>query len=494
MHRLVLERKAPLWVACLLAGLCASVPAAAQSDCNSNAASCDFQERKTTLRAQLWSSACLTGTWKYLSAVYFPMENGQLVTSKRAQVNFLNGVCAFHQDRRYMDSKKAREQLDRGIDELQRAQTSGLLRSQRHVAALLEGLLHCERMKQLAPEVETKLTSRELFCVHRGMAKASFTSVNWANMALDYPDSTAFSVGKHIESMGACYSSHLSAGTDATCGVVTSLPEEQVKSIGTQVGTTELSRYLGSVTDQTSSTATGVGPLTAMLARKFEMVDGAAAGSAQLFSDLKQRNERLRGSYTGLAEMYCSPTGECNGPIPSRVQAMSTKYQAVTLKVQNLLGFVDRWVNGLYQDSAGRDVRTELARSKTDLTDTLATLQGQEAFLDKIRLVKRDMSVLARGAEAEDTVLRKLCSLYFCEIRGGSRETFRKTCAQVDPILSKPRSELNKLCSSNVETTYVSGDGQTTAAALCRNVGLGAYIADGRKDILTCMNTFYVNQ
>ncbi|WP_438016818.1 hypothetical protein WMF18_39470 [Sorangium sp. So ce315] len=491
----------PLCVAAAFATLPAARMAAAQVDdeCSRNLASCDLQERKTHLRAQIWSGACDPSQWDALPRAGYPIErvdgSPRIKVGPRAPVHFLNGVCEAH---------RPDGDVDHGLHELEKAMTVGLLPSQRNAAALFEGLLHCRKLAQLDDryqgELTTKLAPREAFCMHRGMAKASFTRVRWEGLEMSY-DTSDFSLTGHAESMAQCYGDYLHGGHDATCGIVSSPSPAAIDAAAQAVSSDILADYFGTATEDAPPGDRAIPPLKAMLARKIEMADSSLQASAVLLDGLVQKKDLLVGSYEGMASMFCLPgsetTGLCSGPLPSAVARLHEGYERAVLRSQTILGFVDRWVSGLYEYQ-GKDVRVELQNSHEGLRDMLAraaapAVPNEMTLLQKIDLMKRDMALLADRSTAESDILKRQCSIYFCEIRNRNRTFFTNACNQIDATAGRPLKDVNKLCAADVAGTVVSGT--QTAAALCASVGLPAsYVSNTAmtaRAVDTCMSEFH---
>ncbi|WP_437513787.1 hypothetical protein [Sorangium sp. So ce1099] len=491
----------PLVAAAVFATLPAARMAAAQAgdQCLRDLAACDLQERKTHLRAQLWSGPCEPSQWDALPPQGYPIDvdggNLKVQVGPRAPVHFLNGVCEAH---------RPDGDVDHGLHELEKAATVGLLPSQRNAAALFEGLLHCRKLAQLdaryQAELTTKLAPREAFCMHRGMAKASFTRVRWEGLEMSY-DTSDFSLTGHAERMAQCYADYLHGGYDATCGVVSSPSPAAIDAAAEAVSRDILADYFGTATADAPAGDRAVPPLKAMLARKIEMADSSLQDSAALLGGLVQKKDLLVSSYQGLASMFCLPgsetTGLCSGPLPSAVTRLHEGYERAVLRSQTLLDFVDRWVSGLYEYQ-GKDVRVELQRSHEGLRDMLARAElpavpNEMTLLQKLDLVKRDMALLADRSTAEHDILKRQCSIYFCEIRNRNRTFFTNACNQIDAIAGRPVKDINALCATDVARTAVSGT--QTAAALCTGVGLPAsYVSNTAmtaRAVDTCMSEFH---
>ncbi|AUX28978.1 MULTISPECIES: hypothetical protein [Sorangium] len=501
MVRQDLASHIPLVVAAVFATLPGMRMAAAQVDdeCSRNLASCDLQERKTHLRAQLWSGACDPSQWDALPRQGYPIErvDGDLKikVGPRAPVHFLNGVCEAH--RRDGD-------VDHGLHELEKAATVGLLPAQRSAAALFEGLLHCRKLAELEDryqgELTTRLAPREAFCMHRGMAKASFTRVRWEGLEMSY-DTSDFSLTGHAERMAQCYEEYLHGGYDATCGVVSSPSPAAIDAAAETVSRDILADYFGTATEDAPPGDRAIPPLKAMLARKIEMADSSLRDSAALLDGLVRKKDLLVGSYEGIASMFCLPGSEtaglCSGPLPSAVARLHEGYERAVLRSQTILDFVDRWVGGLYEVQ-GRDVRGELQKSHEGLRDMLARAElpavpNEMTLLEKLDLMKRDMALLADRSAVENDTLKRQCSIYFCEIRNRNRTFFTNACNQVDATAGRPVKDVNALCAADVAGTVVSG--AQTAAALCAGVGLPAsYVSNTAmtaRAVDTCMSEFH---
>ncbi|WP_437725914.1 hypothetical protein [Sorangium sp. So ce861] len=491
----------PLVVAAACATLPATRMAAAQEDeeCLRDLASCDLQERKTHLRAQIWSGSCEPSQWDALPRRGYPIElvggSPKVKVGPRAPVHFLNGVCEAH---------RPDGDVDHGLHELEKAATVGLLPSQRNAAALFEGLLHCQKLAQLEDryqgELTTRLAPREQFCAHRGMAKASFTRVRWEGLEMSY-DTTAFSLTGHAESMAQCYADYLHGGYDATCGVVSSPSPAAIDAAAEAVSRDILADYFGTATEDAPPDGSAIPPLKAMLARKIEMADSSLKESAALVGGLVQKKDLLVSSYQGMASMFCLPgsetTGLCSGPLPSAVARLHEGYERAVLRSQTILSFVERWVSGLYEYQ-GKDVRVELQRSHAGLRDMLAraeapAMPNEMTLLQKLDLMKRDMAFLADRSAVESEILRRQCSIYFCEIRNRNRTFFTNACNQIDAVAGRPLKDVNALCAADVAGTVVSGT--QTAAALCTGVGLpSSYVSNTAmtaRAVDTCMSEFH---
>jgi hypothetical protein len=440
-------------------------------DCSRNPDSCDFQEKRTVLRSEIWSGAdCNPLRWNGLPSDGFPIDENVLQIGPRAPVHFLTGACEMH---------RPGGNIDNGISELQKAQTVGLLPAQKNLAALFEGILHCRKLDGIDKKtLGSSLVTRDAFCMHRGMAKASFASVAFGSMELQY-DAGASSLGAHIEKMSACYADYLHGGYDATCAVISAPSSAAVDEAATRVSDEVLTNYFGD-SGGIGEGDHGVPPLKAMLARKLQMADASILGSTTLFAGLQQKNQLLVTSFQTLGSMFCLPTGEdgdipCAGPIPSRVSKLYGSYERSVLRAENILGFVDQWVNGLYEYK-GKDVRADLKVGAKALSEVLARVQrpvqpNELSLVDKMRLVKRDMAVLANSGDANRSVVKSLCSVYFCEVRNRNPLFFRRSCDQLDPQLGRKIADVNKLCDANVQRTFLAGDAGSSSYGVCAAAG-----------------------
>jgi len=442
--------------------------------CASDSNVCDLQKDRTFLRSAIWSGSCQPSQWDSLPPEGFPVEKPKgenvfvLKQSLHAPVNFLNGVCQLH--------KEKGADLDLGISELQRAQTQGLMASQRNLASLFEGLLHCRQLSALKEKYADDLTeqtaSRERFCLHRGMAKASFTHVNWANLELRYEDPER-SLEKHVETMAQCYADFLHAGFDASCGLVASPSDGPVlETVATAAADPVLASYFGAPTQEASSDA-GVSPLQAMLARKLQMANAAVKGSEGMFDDLERKNELLTASYQSLGEEYCTNgTAEnkslpCTGSIPTSTSRLHQAYRKAVLEAQQVIDFVDKWISGLFQ-LKGRDVRDDLEKSTKALSETLERVPP---LLKELERVKHDMAELA-DTQADTKAVLSMCGVYFCELRGNANKNrFQKACDQLDSRTGRKLSESNKLCAPEAEKTFLSEDSRDSAFGVCEAAG-----------------------
>lgn len=477
-----------------------TVAVAQERGCAGNSASCDFQEKSTTLRAQIWSGVCDLAEWDRLPSEGFPIaketsSDGRLVEtlqqSVRAPVHLLNGVCELH---------RAGGDTDRGIAELQKAAGGEMLQAQRQAASLFEGLLHCRKLEELKGEYGSEVTarpsSRDAFCMHRAMAKASFTRVRWAGLDMSY-DAPEFSLTGHAESMAACYASSLHAGYDAACGVVATPSAGAIDAAAETVSRDILADYFGTATADAPPGGTAIPPLKAMLARKLEMADASLAESTALLGGLQQKSDLLTTSERTLASMFClagdASTGLCSGPLPNAVSGLHQGYERAVLRTQALLDFIDGWVNGIYEHN-GKDVRKELKKSDDALKDMLSRAErpavpNEMTLLEKLDFIKGDMAQLTDLGTADAALMRRECSVYFCEIRNRNRTFFTRACDQIDATLGRKVRDVNTLCSATASGTTIAGT--ETAATLCQRAGLSAARVSGAamtaREVDTCM-------
>jgi len=487
---------------CLAGVLLAEGRAQAQQvSCKGKPKSCDFQEHSTLLRSQLWGGECQPSRWNTLPPQAFPMEEHDkkpaLQLGPRAPVHFLNGICEAH--------KEKDANLDRGISELQKAQTQGLMPSQRNLAALFEGQLHCRALSELRAKAGGTLTqessSRDLFCLHRGMAKASFTQVDWTNLELRYEGDATFSLDTHAEKMAQCYGDFLHAGFDATCGLLTTPSPGTVKQAVEKSANDVLTSYFGNATGAPSSEDTGVSPLKAMLARKLEMADASLQGSTALQAGVEEKNRLLTGSYRGLASLYCNEKAEgvpCAGPLPTGITQLAKAYEAAVHKAQDILSFVNGWTNGLFQVN-GVDVRKQLEAGSEALSGVLKRVEapggpGKPSLLEALGRVKGDMVVLADSGSAERKTVLSLCGIYFCEVRNRDKDFFQRVCNQADARTGKKLSESNALCAAEPGKTFLSEEQRASAFGVCQGAGFPESLMTKRlkaSEVDACMTQFH---
>jgi hypothetical protein len=463
---------------------------ALEGECGRNPAACDLQPTRTLLRSQIWRGAdCKPSQWEGLPRVGFPFDGaGKLQLGLRAPAAFLAGVC---------HARSPNGGVEQGIAELQAAQSGDLFPAQRNVASLYEGLLHCRKLRTLdRSRLDRSLSTRTAFCTARSMAKASFSRVAWPHLELAYESDAATSLDAHVEEMSQCYGELLHGGYDATCGVVSAPSPAQIERVARDAADTVLTSYFGdSAADRPD--AHGAPPLKAMLARKIAMADGALADSSSLFEQLTQKTGLLSTSYSGVAEPYCAgsdPSLPCAGDIPRRVGRLHDAYEHAVLAAQDLLSFADRWVDGQYTNN-GVDVRTGLRQRSNDLALVLASLKepsrpNELSLGDKLARVKSDMRTLASSSANAQATLRRVCAVYFCELRRRSPVGFNATCNKHDDTTGGRIGDANLLCATDLTQTFVSSDRTTTALGLCEGAQFTRE-AMTTKNVDTCMAEYH---
>jgi len=454
--------------------------------------SCDLQKDRTVLRSELWSGKCEPSQWDSLPPEAFPIEPGLrdgrkvslLKPGPHAPVNFLNGICQVHkQEGTDLDQGIANRDL--GISEFQKAQTQELMASQRNLASLFEGLLHCRQLsalkKKYPNDLEKRPESNKRFCLHRGMAKASFTYVNWARVELRY-EGAPLSLENHVEEMAQCYAESLHEGYDAMCDIVPALSDEDAQTAATDAATQVLDSYFGPRKQESSSdTDTGASPLKAMLERKLQMANASLEGSETMFAGLESKNELLTDSYQSLGEQYCTPRTDedrrlpCKGPIPTRVSGLHAAYERAVLEAQQVIGFVNQWIRGLFEDK-GHDVRRDLTQSAERLSATLK--DDVPPRLRKLEKVKHDLAVLS-DTQANTKAVLSTCGVYFCELRQRNKNRFLKACDELVPGTGRKLSESNKLCAPEAEKTFLSEDAGASAFGVCKAAGFPIELMTG---------------
>jgi hypothetical protein len=432
-----------------------------------------------------------------------------------APIGFLRAVCNFH------SPSQTIEQYEKTIDLFQKSVTTGLMPSQKSAAALLEGISHCRvarAVKALPGSLgSTKARSQmeNLYCRHRSMAKEAFSEVTWAGFRFEYETETQVaSLDAHIRDMAQCGSDLLGSEQDTFCGDITALPEDRVKQLAAEAAAQEIPCYVSIPEDSGNPTASGCAnpPFTAMMARKVRMTRDIIARSKNSFQDLSQENQTLTLSYLDVLKLYGSIDAndvlkKAGGSVPDQIDSMQSDYLNSVSRARSLLTLSQSWVDGLYKDTEGKDLRVFLGERQEEL-------QAQKEFLgdDKSGLYKdiHDITesiknMAADAATQNKSFLKSMCAFYFCELKGRSKDRFHQTCNTVigkdDSGVSITVASTTHLCPAprNAEKPELWGKmgdangNPITVAALCANAGLDAEALEPSdiESVNQCMQTYF---
>jgi hypothetical protein len=326
--------------------------------------------------------------------------------------------------------------------------------SQKSTAALMEGLTHCRAAQTLKddvdairPDVESDVKdlkkmqneARDVFCLHRSMAKEAFSEVNWVGFSLDYQKTAkGRSLDDHLKEMGSCGGELLHNSYDSVCGEVTALDEESVKELATEAANSILPNFVTVLTEETEEAAkpqAGIPPFTAMMARKLAMTQASLAQGDRNFEDLSRKAQILEAAYEKVLAFYGSMEGEdilvpSQDGLVAQVSALQTNYLDAVSKVQSLLELTDRWVKGLYTDDSKKDLREVLLDRQKQLTAQMEfiSLEGKGLLADLTTITDSIAKMAQNNGTRNDQMLKSMCALYYCEIRGRDPSLFVKTC------------------------------------------------------------------
>lgn len=484
-------------------------------DCGDN---CAIQREKTLVTEKLLQlPVCDRSALDTLESKSFPTaDDGRLVEGTAFPTLFLLAVCNYHQEQQ-KSSLDAQEKI---IDQLQKSATRGLMPAQKTAAAFYEGLAHC-RAAQILHDQEPGDAARDwkdqrksrrlkdLFCMHRSMAKEAFGEVNWTHFQLAYASSKSeHTLTRRIEEMASCGQNILQSSNDSYCGEITPLANEDIQAIATQAAGEIMNRYIGTVAPE-QAYEPGAPPYSAMMTRKLLMTEGTLNKSKDNFTTLAQKNAMLQSSFEQLLGAYGSVSSEgilTPGGItsyPGRVSIMQEKYLDAVAKTQALLDLAERWEKGLFTGDGKHDMRVDLKKMREELKNQLSYLRGKvnqendKGLIGMIDAVSRKIATLAELKSSDNKALtRTMCALYFCDIRARDPATFVKTCKiDLDPDMSKTKYlyELNPLCDNPTKPADKSLQELCTEAAFPANYqNVEAFAKDKVfAEINACMNAHF---
>jgi hypothetical protein len=428
---------------------------------------CDFQSASTVLRDNVWRADCGEGLTARLDPRFY---GGTL----RPPVSFVRGVCLFERIARGLvpldaPDPRGMRPVVRAIAELQSAQSSAISFSQRQVAALFEGLLHCKQLDQLAAlDAAPGTPSWEQRCMHRSMAKANFARVDLVALELRYADAADQGrVGQSIDGMLACQSAHLHSAAAARCGTSTTATTSELQRVADVAAGAILPRYFGQVPGATEGPV-AVPPVTALLARKIGEATAASQGSREAFAALRTERDAVQGQHDTLETKLCE--GDAQRCLPGAVAALFSTYETAVVRVSEYLAFVRQALAGLFLDGGKEDLNKVVAENLRAATDSVKLLEPKQAPLQQLRDDLTRLGADARG----DATLRRACKLLFCDIWGGPRLRVDNACRAVDPAspTRAPLAATNPLCKADPAAQLVLGPGSASSASICREVGV----------------------
>jgi hypothetical protein len=485
--------------------LFASRPSGADATCaTAPDTQCDLQPGSTTLRAELWSGSCdASGFASRLRAREYPISgdvNATLIDGVRAPSHWLNGVCEF---------KRPGGDVDRAIAELEEAQSNSLFASQREVAKLFEGLAHCRKLEALWSSAQAALQSPEasstlpvqLFCEHRRAARATLDAVDFSDLDVRYvgvggDTSSVPSVFDDADAVGACAAQFLDSSRDALCRIVTPPSLSTVDSLAETAANEVLTQLFGDSTrPPDATTPVSVSPIQALLAKRVMLVDSATADADARISSLLGLQQVTTRAVRSLAAPFCSAPGNCAGPIPTAVQTNYDLYRSAVLDARDVLATVNQWLDGLFLDADGRDMRKEVRDKQLLLSSAASRLLQPTTVEQQLDTVQSALAGLST-ATASNTATKSLCALYFCEMRSRAPATFTRTCQSMDLLVPKQVGAINHLCELDPSKAYFREGAAATSNArtLCTSVGFPTALSAGIKssDVEACMGAQYV--
>lgn len=461
-----------VWVSARVVALTLVLCFAPRVEAQCRETACDFQSTRTIIREDLWrGSTCDLLTVEGLDRRYY-----DTASPVRAPIHFVRGVCLVERLSRGMSGYASEGQRlgpwESAIAELQQAQSTALLPSQRHVAALFEGIAHCKAMDELARKGTQEGSDRR--CAHRSMAKASFSRLDMAGLDLTYAEpQNAARFDAVIEDMLACQESHLHAREAAACGIRHAPTEGELAGVVAQASDQVLPRYFGS-DGVNAKGEKAVSPVVAMIGRKIQEAQAASEGSREAFSALQKKRDQLLANYQRLAGRLCggrvssgAKGGDeqpCSFPGIGR---MYDAYDAAIQEVAKYIAFVEQSAEGLLRDESTPDVSKSVRDSARAASETVALLAPKR---EALRGLKDDLTRLSVDPLGGETI-RRACRLLVCDIYEDFDIREDRACRSVDPD-SPTRQTLravNPLCGPNkVKESLVPG---VTVESLCRSVG-----------------------
>lgn len=463
MSRWTTGRIAALGVGLVVGGMLRAAPVAAESCA---VADCDFQVERTLIRENLWQGPCGQALIARLDRKY----HGDV--GVRAPLHFVRGVCLFERISRGMEALDKPDEggtkpVTRAIDELQKAQSTAMLPAQRSAAALFEGLMHCKQLDVIAESQRgsTRDARREERCVHRSMAKASFTRVDLAGLDIRYVEPASRArFDQSIEAMVGCQATHLHDGAASACGALITPSRRQLEEVGGRAANEVLPRYFGAVPDQPDGKQL-VPPVSALLSRKVDEAKRAGDGSREAYAKLRARNDQLIKNYGTLQERLCEDKPSCPTAL---VGQLRERYGDALVQADKYAKLIERFKGGLFLDENKVDVRAQLAKNESAAQAEIARLAPK---LSALSALGTELARLAVDPSGSAAVLRG-CKHLFCDIRAGAPIRLDNACSSVDPSISRdPLARWNPLCGKDVEAQAIPGRMGATTASICREVG-----------------------
>jgi len=482
-----------------------SNPSGADSTClTAPDSQCDLQPGSTTLRAELWGGSCdAPGLASRLSARDYPLtasSNPTLVDGVRAPSHWLNGVC---------EVKRPGGDLDRAIAELQEAQSSPLLASQQEVAKLFEGLAHCRKLESLwapaqaalhSPDAQSTLAVQQ-FCEHRRAARATLDAVDYSDLDVRYVGlggvtSAIPTIFDDADAVGSCAAQFLDSSLDSLCQIVTPPSLATVDTLAETAANEVLTQLFGDSTiPPDATTPVSVSPLQALLAKRVMLVDSATADADARINSLLALQQATTRAVQSLAAPFCSGPGNCAGPIPTAAQTNYDLYRSAVLDARDVLATVNQWLDGLFLDANGHDMRIEVRDKQQLLSSTAARLLQPTTVEQQLDTVQSALAGLS-SSTASDTATKSLCALYYCEIRSRAPATFTRACQSMDLVVPKQVGAINHLCEIDPSKAYFREGAAATsnARSLCTSVGFPTALSAGIRssDVEACMGAQYV--
>lgn len=454
--------------------------AKAQS-CDENSKNCALQFNRTTVTDKLLALASCDSSkledeleFKLYPIVPINVDavlargNAKFKADKArfAPVSFLRGVCRFHSA-----TARTLSELQKTADFFQRSVTVGLMPAQKSAAALFEGLTHCRAAGTLKEAVDdispgsageaselkkAQNESRDIFCLHRSMAKEAFSEVDWVGFNLDYQKVVSGrSLEDLVKEMSSCGKELLHSSYDSVCGEVTALDARGVNELAREAARSILPNYVTAFKESpkdTGATHAAAPPFTAMMARKLAMTQASLVQSDRNFEDLSKKAQILEAAYEKVLSLYGSIDSEgvlvpAAGGFVSQVNGLQTQYLDTISKVQSLLDLTQRWVDGLYTDNSKQDLRALLLDRQAQLAMQMEFISSEgSGLLTDLGTITDRIEKMAQNSGTQNTaMLKSMCALYFCELRARDPAIFTNSCAVVLNATTRVY-DINPLC------------------------------------------------
>jgi hypothetical protein len=350
-------------------------------------------------------------------------------TVHQTEARFLQTVCEFHRN----PAPSNVDELEDRIETLQSLQTQGLSGSKQELAALLEGLGHCQQARLAMARKNSDIAQKNLFCSARESAYAAFRSVRWEFARFAYASDSGRDLLDLVDAVGECQDEGkgpLSSAFNSSCGLSSELSPEKQKSIIDETYTKIEKKYFG-----------GISPITLLFIEKKTLADGVANNSKGKIDKLKQRSDTLAATYSNARTYY-------DANVVGRLDTIVKNYKESYAISKAILARYDEWQKGLLESGLEQDlvIGGIIPSVKKRLQDKSEQMDTSNGYAGSVNVVVKKLETLLSSKDVNEKAARKMCAMYYCYIAVGpdADSPYRRACNTTQLL----KEQKNPLCES----------------------------------------------